>query len=241
MNAGPSPRRLAADFGAVFLVTALGFVAGRASTAGRPPSPAPATAAPTPTPAATAPRTQEGTHSVDGIPLGYSDDKRGAVDAATTFCRVLGGPLVLSPTAFTAALQVIGAPNQVATLTAAAEQQLQQMDQSYQLITLASQGVPVSVTAVPLRYRIESFSPKQASIDVWTVGVFAAEGHTLPTATWTTVDYQLSWVASVSDWRLDRASLVDAAWAPAEVQPTPATSDVPGQLSQYQGYPDVPG
>jgi hypothetical protein len=239
----PSPRRrIASLLGAVFLVTALGFVAGRASiNVSRPVTvePVPSTAVTTsPIPVAS---TVEGTHTVDGLLLGYTDDERGAVAAATTFARVLGGSLLLSPSAYTAAVQLIAAPDQENALTQAADQQLSALDESEQLTTFAAQGVAVSVTTVPISYQVQSFGAQQASVAVWAVGVIAVEGHTVATAAWSTVAYDLSWVPSVSDWRLDSAPLVDGGWAPAEAQPTPATSDIPGQLSQYQRYSDALG
>ena len=241
MTRAPSfRRRLAALFGSAFLITALGFVAGRATANGS----QPVTVASVPSTGSTAAvaaasTTVEGTHTVAGVLLGYTDDERGAVAAATTFARVLGGSLLLSPSAFTAAVQAIAAPDQEDALTQAADQQLSALDQSEQLTTLAAQGAAVSLTTAPLSYQVQSFSAQQASVAVWAVGVIAVEGHTVATAAWSTVAYDLSWVPSVSDWRLDSAPLVDGGWAPAEAQPRPATSDIPGQLSQYQRYSDA--
>ena len=242
IRAASTRRRVASVFGAAFLVTAFGFVAGRASANGS----RPATVASVPSTASTAAATAasttvEGTHTVAGVLLGYTDDERGAVAAATTFARVLGGSLLLSPSAFTAAVQAIAAPDQEDALTQAADQQLSALDQSEQLTTLAAQGAAVSLTTAPLSYQVQSFSAQQASVAVWAVGVIAVEGHTVATAAWSTVAYDLSWVPSVSDWRLDSAPLVDGGWAPAEAQPRPATSDIPGQLSQYQRYSDALG
>lgn len=241
-RAAPARRRVAAVFGAAFLVTAVGFVAGRATAkASRPVRVASVPSTASRAAAVPGPTTAEGTHTVAGVLLGYTDDERGAVAAATTFARVLGGPLLLSPSAFTAAVQAIAAPDQEDALTQAADQQLSALDESEQLTALAVQGVAVSVTAAPLSYLVQSFSAQQASVAVWAVGVIAVEGRTVATGAWSTVAYELSWVPSVSDWRLDRAPLVDAGWAPAQAQPTPATSDIPGQLSQYQRYSDALG
>ena len=240
MTGRPSRRRLAALAGVVSLVGAFAFVAGRAAGAGTvqaPTSedtlhPATTTGAVAPTPDAS-----EGTHVVDGVPLGYTDDQTGAVAAATAFSRVLGGPLLLDPAAYQREVQTVAAPGEQAALSQAAGEQLTALDQTYHLISLASSGVQVSVTTVPLTYDVESFTPQEATVAIWAVGVMAAAGHLTPTAVWTTFQYRLTWAP---DWRLQRISILDAGWAPAEVQPTPATSDLPGQLGDYRRYPDAP-
>ena len=240
MNGRSSPRRLVALAGLVFLAAAFAFVAGRVAGAGTVrqsvPEAAPsatATVAPvTPVPAA-----GEGSHVVAGVPVGYTDDEAGAVAAATAFSRVLGGPLLLDPSAYDRAVEEISGPGEAASLTQAASQQLTGLDQSYHLISLAATGVPVRVTTVPLSYEVDAFTAQDATVAIWAVGVMAAAGHLTPTAVWTTFRYQLAWS---SDWRLQSICVLDIGWAPAEVQPTPATSDLPGQLGDYRRYPDAP-
>ena len=232
-----SARRVGGIGCAVFLVAAVGFVAGRAAGApGLAPAQPPVSAPPISTPHMA--ETGEGSPLVDGIPVGFTDDQTGAVAAATAFSRALGGPLLLDPTAYERAVETIAAPGQGTTLSQAASQQLTALDQSYHLVSLARAGVPVSVTTVPLSYDVEAFTPHAATVAIWAVGVMAAAGHLVPTAVWTTFEYQLTWTG---DWRLQAISILDAGWAPAEVQPTPATSDVPGQLGAYRRYPDAPG
>ena len=232
-----SARRRAGVGCGVFLVAAVGFVAGRAAAAPSPPPAQPlASAAPIVTPHVVP--TGEGSHLVDGVPVGFTDDETGAVAAATAFSRALGGPLLLNPTAYEQAVEAIAAPHVAATLSRAASQQLSALDQSYHLVSLARAGVPVSVTTVPLSYDVEALTPHAATVAIWALGVMAAAGHLVPTAVWTTFEYQLTWTG---DWRLQAISILDAGWAPAEVQPTPTTSDVPGQLGAYRRYPDAPG
>jgi hypothetical protein len=246
MNIGSSPRRLAALAAVIALVGALAFVAGRVAGAGSVQEPAPTTPSHTPgvpLPATTTavpatPGSGEGSQVANGVPLGYTDDETGAVDAATAFSRVLGGPLLLDRTAYQRAVQTIAAPGEQAALSQAAGGQLTALDQSYHLISLASSGVPVSVTTVPLSYQVDAFTPQRATVDIWAVGVMAAAGQLTPTAVWTTFQYRLVWAG---DWRLQSIFTLDAGWAPAEIQPTPATSDVPGQLGAYRRYPDAPG
>jgi hypothetical protein len=239
MSRESSRRRLAALAAAVFALTAFAFVAGKAAGSGGAQAPTAGAVLGTHAPAPASPTAlaaEEGSHLVAGVPVGYTDDEAGAVAAATAFSRVLGGPLLLKPAAYEQAVQAIAAPGERSTLARAASQQLTTLDQTYRLISLAHAGVPVSVTTIPLSYDVEAFAPENATVAVWAVGVMAAAGHLAPTAVWTTFDYHLTWTG---EWRLRSISVVDAGWAPAEVQPTPATSDVPGQLGAYRRYSDA--
>jgi hypothetical protein len=232
---GGSIRRIGAAGCAAFLVAAVGFVAGRAAG-----TTVPAQAQPSPM---AVPNHIQGSAPsaavsfVAGVPARYTDDRAGAVEAATALCRTLGGPLLLNPTAYVQAVRAIAVPGQEATLAQAASQQLSALDETYHLISLAAQGVPVSVTTVPISYELDAFTAARATVAIWAVGVMAAAGHISPTAVWTTFQYHLTWS---SEWRLQSISTLDAGWAPADIQPTPATSDIPGQLGDYRRYPDAP-
>ena len=176
----------------------------------------------------------EGGHVLEGVPLGYTKDERGAVAAATAFATVLSGPLALTPIEYLRAVTAMAAPNAVVQLSHAATQQSSFLDSSTHLPSLAAAGLPVSLRCVALSYQVQALTTLNASVRVWSVTFMAAAGHLVPTAVWATIEYQLLWVGS--DWRLERSQVVDVGWAPATVQPTPATSDLPGQLHEYREY-----
>ncbi len=227
----PSGRRRLAAIVLLLGVAGLAFAVGRAAAtpvaAGSAPAAAPNTAA-TPAPPT------EGGHVVDGVPLGYTDDQQGAVAAATAFATALSGPLALTPDAYRRAVTAMAAPNAVAHLAEAAAQQTSFLDSSAHLPSLAAAGVPVILRCVALSYQVEALTALNASVRVWSVTFMAAGGHLVTTAVWATIEYRLLWVGS--DWRLERSQVIDVGWAPASVQPTPATSDMPGQLHEYREY-----
>jgi hypothetical protein len=225
-------RRTAGAGCATLLLGTVAFVAGRA--AGASSSPRIPSVVVTAAPSTAVQR--EGGRVVDGVPVGYTDDERGAVAAATAFSRALGGPLLLKPAAFRMAVQAIAAPGEQTTLTRAASQELIDLDHAYHLISLAAAHVPVAVITVPLSFAVTNFTPQTAVVAIWAVGVMAASGHLAATSVWATFQYRLIWA---SDWRLASVLTLDAGWAPAVVQPTPATSDVPGELGGYERYPDA--
>ncbi|MBJ7595061.1 MAG: hypothetical protein JF886_09415 [Candidatus Dormibacteraeota bacterium] len=212
-------------------VAGLAFLVGRAAAA---PVAAGPTGAAVPSPSATPGQSVEGGHVVDGVPLGYTDDQRGAVAAATAFATALSGPLALTPDAYRRAVTAMAAPNAVAHLAEAADQQTTFLDSSAHLPSLAAAGVPVTLRCVALSYQVEALTALNASVRVWSVTFMAAGGHLVTTAVWATIEYRLLWVGS--DWRLERSQVIDVGWAPASVQPTPATSDMPGQLHEYREY-----
>jgi len=212
-------------------VAGLAFLVGRAAAA---PVAAGPTGAAVPSPSATPGQSVEGGHVVDGVPLGYTDDQRGAVAAATAFATALSGPLALTPDAYRRAVTAMAAPNAVAQLSQAAAQQSSFLDSSVHLPSLAAAGVAVTLRCVPLSYQVEALTALNASVRVWSVTFMAAAGHLVPTAVWATLEYQLLWVDS--DWRLERSQVTDVGWAPANVQPTPGTSDMAGQLHDYREY-----
>jgi hypothetical protein len=143
-----------------------------------------------------APATSSGpTVEHDGLLAGFAHTRSGALSAATTYVREGQRVFDLPPAGRAAALRSIAA-------SAAADGFIN--DQAAQLAELdgaAQRGSgPLTWLVAVLATRVNAYSPEQASVSLWRVGILSVGGMTTPLAEWTTVDYELVWQAD--DWRI---------------------------------------
>jgi hypothetical protein len=208
------------------VILGLGFLAGRAS------APKATTAGPATT--ATAPGASR---TENGVPVGYSQTRTGAVSAATNFTRFLTGPLVLHPDGYRAALGTLAAPEAKTKLLGEAETSLATIQNNLQIVTNAARGVQVSIGAYPLAYHVNNYSPTVTEVSVWAVGVIAEDGQLAPSQSWQTVTVDLEWTNG--DWKVTADGTTPGP-VPALVQSPLQTKDLPQQLRDYSVYDSAP-
>lgn len=189
----PGPRRFAAwvaFIGGLVVAVVVAFFIGRASAPEAEPGSPDRVASPLP---------QE---TINGVPVGYARSEAGAVEAATTFSRVMAsasGDL----NRYLGALRAMAAPDWVLEAEKLAENGFEFLRDRY--------GSAGSLTFVPVRYRIEAYSDSAATIQIW--GVTVASGPKVPgiDESWLTGTVQLVWIEG--DWRVAGQS--------SETGPTP--------------------
>lgn len=134
---------------------------------------------------------------VAGVPFGYAHSPDGAASAAANYLGALAGPELLDPPAYDALLRRMTTAEGYAELK-------QQADagrpQALQNLGVGGSPAPqLIVRSAPLGYRIDAYSPDQAIVSIWSVGVVGSSTTRPPDASWSTTTITLDWAG---DWRM---------------------------------------
>lgn len=168
----------------------------------------------------------------DGVLVGFSHRRAGAIAAAVTFVRSGQRILDQSPDGRTRALRRLAAPDAVAGYIAQQRRQLEQLD------GIAQRGRGQVTWAVGvLATRLDAYSRARARVSLWRVGVLSVRGLTAPIAEYTTVTYELVWTNG--DWRIWSETQVPG---PSPMPHPESTPSSPAELaSALRGYLRYPG
>jgi len=148
---------------------------------------------------------------VDGVGVGWPRSRAGAVAAATGYLTgVSSRPYLRDPATRRRIVRAIVAPDQVGiVLSQAGGSGTVDRGEGDGRPSAAALAAPTSSAwrYVPVGYRVDSYKPGQATIDVWAVQVTAAVGSAAVPATgvWGTTTVPLVWAAG--DWKLDVAGM----------------------------------
>ena len=126
---------------------------------------------------------------VDGVPLGYSRTRDGAVAAAIAFTDIMT-TAAGEPDEHAAAMQAIAAPEWRSRAAELARNTTDFLRESYP---------DAELSFAPLRYRVVDYSPDGATIKVWGVTVIFPSGRR-PEQAWVTGTLTLAWL---DDWRMN--------------------------------------
>ncbi|MBY5161474.1 hypothetical protein [Salsipaludibacter albus] len=188
--------RLGTGLVALVVAVAVGVAIGRVTgDPGGPPAPADG-----PTLTRTAPSGPGPTRTVDGVPVGYTRTRAGAIAAAANYAVVLDSPAVLD------AARVGPALDQIATDVARADLREQfaraaaLIEERLNLDTDQLESSDIAMRSAPLGYRVVEHTPDTATIAVWGTSVFAAAGRQAVGPAWGTTEVGLHWEAG--DWRV---------------------------------------
>lgn len=135
------------------MVLLLGLALGRAS--------APSQAA---SPGTAAPDIQS--HTVSGVPVDFPHTPTGAAVAVASYQRAFADPAILHPGVLRRRIEVVAAPGYVAAMLAANSPGERRIAAGA-IGEGLRQRVPTLFGAVPIGYRIESYSPARARILTW--------------------------------------------------------------------------
>jgi len=136
--------------------------------------------------------------SVDGVPVGYTRTRVGAVAAATNYLTVLSSDAVLNNGRRDAAIRVMATSAFAPTFlkqTAAANTQLERGPLGAGL----RRGAPTVFQAGQLGYRVDSYSADAATVSIWNVALIGNATTVAPQVAWQTNTFQLRWAG---DWKL---------------------------------------
>lgn len=130
---------------------------------------------------------------------GFSDDRTGAAAAATTYLASLIGLIEVNPADRRVAVSTMTAAGADEVLDAA-EGAFELLDGMVADARSRDPEARVLLRSVPVAYDVTAFSPTNAQVEVWTLGLLVVEGETLATEVWSTNRVDLVWEAD--DWRL---------------------------------------
>lgn len=218
---GPSPRGglTAAALAVGLVLVAVAFVIGRVTAPGtspRPAAPAAQRAAGVPGPS----------RIVDGVGVGYPHTQAGAVAALLADGQTLGDPRVLlNPSRRTQVLSLIATTRYAAQFSGAGGEALAQAERETALGRGLASGAQTVYLAVPVAYRVVSYSPARITVVGYGVSVAANDQGLSPRATWATSTTTAVWQGG--DWRVDSASSSDG--------PAPGLTNSPSSASALLG------
>lgn len=172
----------------------------------------------------------------NGIPVGYERTALGAAQAAGNYLSALGGRLALDPVRLRAALDLVAEPSSRARLEQGLSASLDTAETLWGMRTAAQQGKQVVLTQTPIAYKVDSYTPDEATVRVWQVLNVGVENRQRLTAFFGIGSATLVWQGG--DWRLRN---IDAGSQAADVVPailqTPTpTGGVPRRLEGFMPY-----
>lgn len=192
-----------------------------------------------PRPAATANPTN---HAVDdsgptnvaaGVPVGYAHAPDGAASAAVNYLDALAGPQLLDPSAYDALLRRMTTNEGFARLESQADAG---RPQALQNLGIGGSPAPeLIVRSAPLGYRVDAYSPSQATVSVWSVGVVGSSTTRPPDASWSTTTITLGW--QDGDWRMSGYRTAAGPVPPDSASQVPSLpADLFAASPQFRGF-----
>jgi hypothetical protein len=172
----------------------------------------------------TAPRTPDaGTHTRAGVPVGFPDSRQGAAQAVAAYQRAFASAAILRPGVLRARIEAVATPDYVAAMLAANSPGERRIAQGPIGRGLAG-GVQTLYAAVPIGYRIESFSPRRARVLTWGFTLLGNATQVEPAAYFGLTHTELRW--SAGQWRIAETR--------GGFGPTPKLATPPGPLGAYR-------
>ena len=238
-----------------------GLLVGRATTgtvAGAPPA-APATTAATaasgqaapPAAAATTPQAQAGeaatsrvgpSQVVHGVPVGYQHSEQGAVAAAANYAKVLASELILDKASRRKAIDTLAAPETRARQQRAFDQAVPSLAKGLGVTGGSADGT-VLLRAVPVGWRLESYTGDRATVAIWVTSVLGSLGGPpggVPVQEgWGTTTVQLRWVGG--DWKQLQSTTKEGPAPVADAATPTAASQLVPEAQEFKEFTYAPG
>lgn len=214
-RADPSQRRGSPLPRALLWLTAcaLVFLAGRSTAPSSPPGGARA-AAPAPAGAARA---------LAGVPVAFPDTATGAAQAVAAYERAFADPAILRAAVLRARIEALSTPDYAATMLAANTPGQQRIAAGPIGAGLRG-GVQTLYAAVPIGYRLISYSPRRAELLTWGFTLLGNAASAPPAAYFGLTRTTLAWLGG--RWRIAQSR--------AGFGPTPQLGTPPGPLGPYR-------
>jgi hypothetical protein len=191
----------------------LGFLLGRST-------------APAPTPPggrAAAPAGAGAARTLAGVPVDFPDTPSGAAAAVAAYERSFATPEILRPSVLRARIEAVATPDYAATMLAANSPGERRLAGG-PIGAGVRHGLQTLYTAVPIGYRVESYSPERARILTWGFTLLGNASSVEPAAYFGLAHTELVWT--------------EGRWRIAETRsgfgPTPRLATPPGPLGGYR-------
>jgi hypothetical protein len=152
-----------------------------------------------------------------GVPAGFSDDRDGAVAAATSF--VCSGQALID----TDPLSVEESIRQMATSASADGQVRDTLSRLADLRDRLSAGDgPIVLRQAAVAWKVDAIAATTARVEVWNVSVLSRDGVAPPQASWAISTLDLVWERG--DWHLDHETVVPGPAPVLDNSAAPATA-----------------
>jgi hypothetical protein len=149
--------------------------------------------------------------SNEGRPARQDHDEAGAIDAAIAYAVAPQAWLYLDDEEIRTSVGQISTPDAAARLT---DEVLGEIGEARD--RLARAAGPVWWIVHPLATKVQSYSPTEATISVWTVSLLSAADVAMPQTEWATSTFRLEW--SAGGWRV--AAVTDTVGPTPTIGPT---------------------
>ena len=171
------------------------------------------------------------TRTVDGIPEGFARSPEGAVAAASNYLDALEQALSAGSARWgevARALTVAPLTGQALSAEAAAGAIAHKV---------ASAGTPTFIRGWGLGYRVDSYSPGSARVQVWTAGVMVG-GAGVVAPEYSTTVCTLRWLDG--DWKLAAAQSTPGPTPPVDGSDPAAVSAFASSATRFEPFSDAP-
>lgn len=157
-----------------------------------------------------------------GVPLGFPDTPAGAAQALAAYQRSFASPAILRAGVLKRRIEAVAMPSYAATMLAANSPGEQRIAAGTIGQGLA-RGMQTLYAAVPIGYRVESFSPRRTRVLTWGFTLLGNDSDTEPAAYFGIARTELR--RFQGEWKIAETR--------AGFGPTPRLGSPPGPLGPY--------
>lgn len=163
-----------------------------------------------------------GAGSSSGVPTAFPDTRAGAAEAVAAYQRSFASPEILRPGVLRKRIEAVATPDYVEAMLAANSPGEERLAAGAIGTGLAS-GVKTIYSAVPIGWRVESFSPDRARILTWGFTLLGNASAVEPAAYFGLTHTELAWERGT--WKIAETR--------AGFGPSPRLATEPGPLGGY--------
>jgi hypothetical protein len=172
---------------------------------------------------AAAPAGAAAARTLAGVPVSFPDTPAGAAEAVASYQRAFATPAILRPGVMRARIEAVATPDYAKTMLAANSPGARRLAAG-PIGEGTRRGVQTLYAAVPVGYRVESFTPERAHVLTWGFTLLGNAASVEPAAYFGLTHTVLTWM--------------DGRWRIAETRggfgPTPKLATKPGPLGAYR-------
>jgi hypothetical protein len=176
---------------------------------------------------AAAPASAGAARTLAGVPVAFPDTAQGAASAVAAYQRAFADPTILRPGGLRSRIETVATPDYTATMLRANSPGAARIAAGPIGEGLRS-GVRTLYAAVPIGYRVESFSPQRARVLTWGFTLLGNSTSVEPAAYFGLTKTELLWMHG--RWRIAETR--------GGFGPTPKLATPPGSLGAF-GVIDV--
>jgi hypothetical protein len=141
------------------------------------------------------------------LPTGYSHDTKGAAGAAANLSAALARSIAEGPAKVRHVAGIVGTEGYAA-----------RVDAAYAGRQVVDPSAPILFQAVPISYRVLSYSPTEAAVRIWSASILAGDDASPGAASFKTATIVVRWAGN---WKLDDVRDAVPGPTPRTTNPTP--------------------